>query len=62
MDHKNRMIFPGIGKAKFFYLNFISAKLNYSKRKVSFAAVEIEHQNRGIGIRAALKSQDFSKH
>ena len=62
MDHKNRMIFPGIGRAKFFYLNFISAKLSYSKRKVSFAAVEIEHQNRAIGIRAALKSQDFSKH
>ena len=56
------MIFPGIGRAKFFYLNFISAKLSYSKRKVSFAAVEIEHQNRAIGIRAALKSQDFSKH
>ena len=56
------MIFSSMGEAKFVYLDFISAKFNCSNARVSFAALGVEHQNRAIDIRGALKSDDFSKH
>ena len=51
-----------MGETKFFYLEFISAKFSYSNERVSFAAAELQHQNRAIDIRGALESYDLSKH
>ena len=62
VEHLNRTICLSMGKAKFFYLEFISAKFSYSNERVSIAAVGVEHQNRAIDIRGALKSYDFPKH
>ena len=62
MEHVNHTIFVSMGEAKLFYSRFISAKFSYSDKRVCFAAVGVEHQNRAIDNSAALKPYDFLKH
>ena len=62
MKHLNHTIFITTDETKFSYVEFTSVKFSNFNDRLSFTVVGVNHYNRGIDIREALKSFDLSKH